>query len=270
MEVIIQPNAEEAALLTALLIARRLAIKPQSVLGLATGRTMETVYKLLAEMHKNEGVDFSQCTTFNLDEYVGVSPESADSYRYYMNKQLFDHINIDKKNTHVLDGTAPSLAEECVNYEQKIQDAGGIDLQLLGIGNDGHIGFNEPLSSLMSRTREKALTPETIRQNAVLFKGDESKVPHRSLTMGVGTILQSSEIVLLATGKAKAKILSLAVEGPVTAMISATALQLHPNCKIVTDKAAAVHLKGTEYYEWIYQHEPEWRELATMSQGRLQ
>jgi glucosamine-6-phosphate deaminase len=229
--------------------------KPDLVLGLATGRTMEPVYDRLASL----GLDFSRCRSFNLDEYVGVPPENPQSYRHYMNERLFDRIDIPRANTHVPDGMATDLGTEVAHYERLIKDAGGIDLQLLGIGEDGHIGFNEPLSALMSRTREKALTPKTRRQNAGMFGGDPDRVPKRALTMGVGTILEARELVLLATGAAKAAILAKAVEGPITAMISASAIQLHPRCKVVLDVAAASALTQMEYYDWIFQNEPEWQ-----------
>jgi glucosamine-6-phosphate deaminase len=258
MEVIIRPTAEEAAELVARLIAARLRSKPDLVLGLATGRTMERVYDRLVATQRKEGLDFSRCRTFNLDEYIGVPPEDDHSYRYYMNHHLFRRINIDLANTHVPDGMAVELRAETGRYEHLIQEVGGIDVQLLGIGEAGHIGFNEPLSALMSRTREKALTPVTRQQNAAMFGGDPNKVPKRALTMGVGTILDSRELLLLATGGAKASILAKAVEGPITAMISASAMQLHPNCKVIVDEEAARELKGRDYYDWIFQNEPEW------------
>ncbi len=261
MEVIIRPNAEQAAKLVARLIAARLRAKPDLVLGLATGRTMERVYDRLVATQGNEGLDFSRGRTFNLDEYIGIPAEDEHSYRYYMNQHLFSRINIDLANTHIPDGMATDLRAEAARYEHLIREAGGIDVQLLGIGEAGHIGFNEPLSALMSRTREKALTPVTRQQNAAMFGGDPDKVPKRALTMGVGTILDSRELLLLATGGAKASILAKAVEGPITAMISASAMQLHPNCKVIVDEEAARELKERDYYDWIFQNEPEWQEF---------
>jgi glucosamine-6-phosphate deaminase len=261
MEVIIRPTAEQAADLVARLIAARLRSKPDLVLGLATGRTMERVYDRLVAMQRKEGLDFSGCRTFNLDEYIGVPAEDDHSYRYYMNHHLFRRINIDLANTHIPDGMAADLRAETARYEHLIREVGGIDVQLLGIGEAGHIGFNEPLSALMSRTREKALTPITRQQNAAMFGGDPDKVPKRALTMGVGTILDSRELLLLATGGAKASILARAVEGPITAMISASAMQLHPNCKVIVDEQAARELKERDYYDWIFQNEPEWQEF---------
>jgi glucosamine-6-phosphate deaminase len=265
MEVIIQPTAEQAAELVAWLIAARVRSKPNLVLGLATGRTMERVYDHLASIQRGKGLDFSHCRTFNLDEYIGIPAAEEHSYRYYMDHHLFRRINIDLANTHVPDGMAADLRAEAAHYEHLIREAGGIDLQLLGIGEAGHIGFNEPLSALMSRTREKALTPVTRQQNAAMFGGDPNKVPKRALTMGVGTILDSRELLLLATGGAKASILAKAVEGPITAMISASAMQLHPNCKVIVDEEAARELKGRDYYDWIFHNEPEWREFRDLT-----
>jgi len=261
MEVIIRPNAELAAELVARLIAARLRSKPDLVLGLATGRTMERVYDRLVDPQGKKAMDFSRCRTFNLDEYIGVPAEDDHSYRYYMNHRLFHRINIHLANTHVPDGMATDLRAETTRYEQLIREVGGIDVQLLGIGEAGHIGFNEPLSALMSRTREKALTPITRQQNAAMFGDDPEKVPKRALTMGVGTILDSRELLLLATGGAKASILAKAVEGPITAMISASAMQLHPNCKVIVDEEAARELKERDYYDWIFENEPEWQEF---------
>lgn len=258
MEVIIRPTRDAAARLVTQIVETHIRANPALVLGLATGESMEPVYELLSELHGREGLSFARVTTFNLDEYVGLSPEDPASYRRYMNERLFSRIDIDLENTFLPDGMAEDLDAECANYERRIADKGGIDLQLLGIGSVGHIGFNEPLSALRSRTRVKALTPMTIEQNAHFFGGCASKVPHRAVTMGVGTILESRRCVLLATGEEKAEIVAKAVEGPVTSMISATALQLHPRCTVIVDEAAAAHLTQREYYQWIFEHEPEW------------
>ena len=260
MEVIIRPDTAAATQLVARLIAKALRQNPPLVLGLATGRTMERVYALLAEMHKQQGLDFSLCRTFNLDEYVGLPPEDNHSYRFYMSHHLFSKVNLDPRNTHLPDGMADDLDAACTRYEQAIRDAGGIDFQLLGIGHEGHIGFNEPLSALRSRTRAKTLTPQTVAANGPLF-GDQARMPRRALTMGVGTILDSKRCVLLATGTTKAVIIAKAVEGPITAMVSASALQLHPHCTIVVDEEAAARLEGKDYYRFIFQNEPEWKEF---------
>lgn len=257
MEVIIQENAEAANHLCARLIADALRAKPHTVLGLATGRTMESLYALIAKMHREDGLDFSLAATFNLDEYVGLAPDDPCSYRYYMNGRLFSKINIDPRNTHLPNGAAEDLDAECRNYEERIKEYGGIDLQLLGIGRTGHIGFNEPLSAMQSRTRAKALTPETIAQNAPLFD-NPARIPKRALTMGIGTILESKRCLMLVTGEEKAAIVARAVEGPITSMISATALQLHPRCTVIVDADAASCLVNKDYYRWIFANEPEW------------
>jgi glucosamine-6-phosphate deaminase len=261
MEILILPTAQTAAQLAATLIAERLRNKPNLVLGCATGRTMERIYQTLVELHQQNGLDFSLCHTFNLDEYVGLAATDERSYHHYMKEQLFKHVNINFANTHLPDGTATDLKAEATRYEAAIANLGGIDVQLLGLGETGHIRFNEPLSALMSRTRDKALAPLTLRQNAQFFGGAEH-VPKRALTMGVGTILEAKEILMVVTGGAKAEILAKATEGPITAMISATALQLHPNCKVIVDEDAATHLQGKDYYRWIFQNEPEWQGIS--------
>jgi glucosamine-6-phosphate deaminase len=257
MEVIIQPDKHSAALLMARIIAKELRANPHLVLGLATGKTMELVCQQLVRMHRDAGLDFSLCRTFNLDEYVGVFASDPNSYRFYMNHHLFRHVNADPRNTHLPNGLANDLDEECRRYEALIQRTGGIDLQLLGIGKAGHIGFNEPLSALRSRTRVKALTPTTLKQNAPLF-GGEDKMPRRAITMGVGTIIEARRCLLLATGDSKAEVIAQAVEGPITSMVTATALQLHPRCTVVVDEDAGAKLKEKEYYRWIFENEPEW------------
>lgn len=258
MQIIIRPTSEIAALLTARLIAEALTAKPDLVLGLATGRTMERVYADLARRHLDHGLDFSSCRTFNLDEYVGIAPEDPNSYRHYMNRHLFERVNIDLRNTHVPNGVASDLAAECARYERAILACGGIDLQLLGIGTDGHIGFNEPLASLRSRTRVEILTSATRRQNAGMFSGDPERVPPCALTMGVGTILDSRRCLMLATGSEKTDILAKAVEGPITAMIPASALQMHPDSTIIVDETAATGLRGADYCRTIFNTAPAW------------
>lgn len=259
MELIIQQDKAAAALLVARIVAHEVRSNPRAVLGLATGSTMEAVYQHLVQMHREANLDFSGVQTFNLDEYVGLPAEDSNSYRYFMNQHLFHQVNINPANTHLPNGRAADLGAECRNYEELIADAGGIDLQLLGIGKSGHIGFNEPLSALKSRTREKALTPTTIKQNAPFF-GGEDKMPRRAITMGVGTILDARRCILLATGEAKADIIAQAVEGPITSMVTASALQLHAKATVIVDEAAAAKLKEKEYYRWIFNSEPEWEE----------
>lgn len=258
MEILIRPDAGCVARLVARLVLDRVRVRPDLVLGCATGRTMEAVYDELVAGAAGLGVDLTRLRTFNLDEYVGLSPDDPRSYHHYMRARLFDRIGLAPDRSRLPNGVAADLAAEARAYEAAIAAAGGIDLQLLGLGETGHIGFNEPLSALMSRTREKALTPTTRAQNAEMFGGDPEAVPRRALTMGVGTILEAREVMLVATGRAKAEMLALATEGPITARISATALQLHPNCKVIVDEAAASALQGTDYYRFAYAHEPEW------------
>lgn len=258
MEIIIRPTPTHAAKLVSTLVANRVRAKPTLVLGCATGRTMDAVYAEIVAIHRRGSLDLSRITTYNLDEYVGLPPDDERSYHHYMRTHLFDPVGLAPEQTHLPSGMASDLGAEARAYEARIVAGGGIDLQLLGLGVTGHIGFNEPLSSLMSRTREKALTPETRQQNAGLFGGDAAAVPKRALTMGVGTILDAFEVLMLVTGEAKAEVLAAATEGPITARISATALQLHPRCTIVVDEAAASALEGTEYYRFLYAEEPEW------------
>jgi glucosamine-6-phosphate deaminase len=258
MEIVIQPTAEAAAELTGRVIAEELRAKPDLVLGLATGNTMESVYAELVRLHRRTGLDFSRCRTFNLDEYVGLPASHRNSYRHYMNHNLFLNVNIDLRNTHLPDGAAADIEAECERYEQLIAKCGGIDFQLLGIGQTGHLGFNEPASSLRSRTRVKVLSPVTLAQNGPLFQAPD-QMPRRAITMGVGTILESRRCLLLATGEEKAGIAAKAIEGPLTSMISASALQLHRHCVVVLDEAAAGCLKEADYYRWIFENEPKWQ-----------
>lgn len=207
MEVIIQKDRKAAINLASQIIAKAIREMPGIVLGLATGRTMETLYAELVRLHQAEKLDFSLVRTFNLDEYIGLPPTHPASYRYYMNNHLFNHVNIDLRNTHLPNGIASDLDAEGPYYETEINHCGGIDLQLLGIGRSGHIGFNEPLSSLRSRTRQKALTPITLAQSIPLFDKPED-MPHRAFTMGVGTICEARRILMLVTGSEKADILT--------------------------------------------------------------
>lgn len=247
LRVVIEKTAAQAELRTAGILAELVRRNPRAVLGLATGSTPINVYRELIRQHREEGLDFSQITTFNLDEYVGLGPQHPQSFRYFMQARLFNDINIDPSRTHVPDGRALDFASHCRQFEQRIVDAGGIDLQLLGIGVDGHIAFNEPGSSLGSRTRLKTLASETIRQNAKFFQGDE-QVPRLALTMGVGTILESRKCLLLATGAHKASAIRSMIEGPVTAQITASALQLHREVIVIVDEEAGGWLERRDYY----------------------
>jgi len=254
MEIVIQPTQEAATKIAARLMARLLREKPDAVLGLATGSTPLPLYRELAEMK----LDWRRVTTFNLDEYVGLAPEHPASYHYFMRENFFRHVNIPEKNIHIPDGVTSDVPAFCRRYEETIRSAGGIDLQLLGIGADGHIGFNEPSSSLASRTRIKTLTPQTRKDNARFF-GGEAQAPHHVITMGIGTIMESRHCLLLAFGKNKASAIAGAVEGPVTAMNPASALQLHPKATVCLDEDAASLLTMKDYYRWVFDNKPEWQ-----------
>lgn len=255
MEVIIYPTYEQMSRAAAEAVAEVLYRKPNAVLGLATGSTPLGLYQELVRMHKKEALDFSQVTTFNLDEYVGLPVTHNQSYHYFMHENFFKHVNIPPQNVHVPSGTTNNYQAFCDWYEKRIEEAGGIDVQILGIGSDGHIAFNEPASSLSSRTRLKTLAKQTIDDNARFFSSRE-EVPVYAITMGVGTILEAKKIVLLANGKKKADAVAQAVEGPVTSMITASALQLHPDATVYVDNDAAGLLKMREYYEWVQAKKP--------------
>jgi glucosamine-6-phosphate deaminase len=254
MEIIIQPNAESATAIAARIIARLLRHKPDAVLGLATGSTPLLLYRALAGMK----LDWRKVTTFNLDEYVGLPKEHPQSYHHFMRENLFQHVNISPKNTHIPEGMTKDVAKFCAQYEQRIADAGGIDLQVLGIGTDGHIGFNEPTSSLASRTRIKTLTPLTRRDNARFF-GSADEVPHHVITIGLGTIMEARQCLMLAFGSKKARAIAATVEGPMTANVPASILQMHPSVKVFLDKGAAAKLKRAAYYHWVFENKPDWQ-----------
>ena len=257
MEVIIQPNEREATRAAGARIAKLLRTEPSAVLGLATGHSQLGVYKELVRMHRDEDLDFSRATTFNLDEYIGLDPEHPGSFRHYMQEHLFGRVNLAAERTHIPDGKATDVAAHCAAYEESIADAGGIDLQLLGIGVDGHIGFNEPSSSLSSRTRIKTLTVGTRRDNARSFATDE--VPQHVITMGIGTIMDSRECLLLAFGEHKAGAVAATVEGPITASVPASVLQMHAAAKVIVDEAAAGRLQRADYYRSVYEGKPDWQ-----------
>jgi len=226
--------------------------RPDAVLGLATGRTMLGIYEALIDAYQKGRVNFSSVVTINLDEYLGLSPDDPRSFHYYMRDHFFNHVNIEQENQLIPDPLPEDVEKECENYEKAIKKRRGIDLQLLGIGKDGHIGFNEPSSSLQARTRVKTLTDETLKDNFGSMDG-----PRFAITMGIGTIMEAKEIVLVALGKEKADAVSRAVEGPVTASCPASALQLHPVAKVIIDKDAAQLLKRKDYYIWVWEHKKQ-------------
>jgi glucosamine-6-phosphate deaminase len=215
--------------------------KSNCILGLATGSTPLGVYQELVKIHKKQHLDLSLVQTFNLDEYVGVPREHQQSYYHFMKTHLFDHVNIHPNSIHIPDGMSSDIEKECIEYEKKILESGGIDLQILGIGSNGHIAFNEPYSSLGSRTRIKTLTEKTRKDNARFFSSME-EVPKYAITMGVGTIMDSKSIILMAIGENKAWAIKKTVEGPITALVPATMVQMHRDATIMIDREAATEL----------------------------
>lgn len=238
IRVLVVEDYERLSLEAASRIAEAIRAKPHIVLGFATGGTPLGCYRRLVEMHKKKGLSFSQVTTFNLDEYVGLPPEHPQSYHYYMWHNLFNHINVRKDRVHIPNGVAEDLEEECQRYEEAIKNAGGIDLQILGIGRNGHIGFNEPGSPFDSRTRVVKLSEQTRRDNARFFRSID-EVPTHAITMGIATIMEARHIILLASGKSKAGAVAKAVKGPKAVKVPASVLQNHPNCLFIIDEDAA-------------------------------
>ncbi len=255
MEILIYQTYEELSKASAQVVADLINSKPNAVLGLATGSTPLGLYQELIRMHKEEGLDFSHVSTFNLDEYVGLSPDHPQSYHYFMHENLFKDINIEPQNVHVPSGTTSNYHAFCQWYEQRIEQCGGIDIQVLGVGSDGHIAFNEPSSSLGSRTRIKTLSEQTIDDNARFFEKKE-QVPIYAITMGVGTVLEARKLILLANGTSKAQAIADAIEKPVSSMCTASALQLHPDSIFFLDTQAAGKLKMLDYYQWIQAKKP--------------
>lgn len=226
-------GAAAASLFSACVIS-----KPDAVLGLATGSTPIPTYQKMAELYKMGAVDYASVTTFNLDEYVGLTHEHEQSYYYFMMENLFSHINVPKESIHVLSGTAADPVKECADYEKMIDAAGGIDLQILGIGRNGHIAFNEPADDFAPVTHVVELTPSTIEANTRFFSSSD-EVPKKALSMGIGSIMKAKAIVIIATGKDKAEAVKAMVSGPVTPACPASVLQLHPNVVVMLDEEAA-------------------------------
>lgn len=217
------------------------------VLGLPTGSSPVGMYQALVKAHKEGRVSFKHVITFNMDEYVGLPESHPESYHSFMAHNLFDHIDCPKENIHILNGNAKDLEAECAHYEEMIKEFGDVDLFLGGIGPDGHIAFNEPFSSLTSRTRMKSLTTDTIIANSRFFDNDVNKVPRLALTVGVGTVMDAKEVLILVNGHNKARALQAAVEGPVTQAWTISALQMHPKAIIVADESATDELKVATY-----------------------
>ncbi len=254
MRVIIQPNCEKLSEWAAAYVVDKInKFNPTAehpfVLGLPTGSSPIGMYQNLVKAYKEGLVSFKNVITFNMDEYVGLKESHPESYHSFMAKNLFNHIDCPKENIHILNGNAEDLAAECANYEDMIVKAGGIDLFIGGIGPDGHIAFNEPGSSLTSRTRIKTLTTDTRIANSRFFGGDVNNVPSHALTVGVGTVMAAREVLILCNGHNKSKALQAAIEGPVTQMWTISALQMHQHGIIVCDDAATEELKvGTYRY----------------------
>ncbi|AKK03839.1 glucosamine-6-phosphate deaminase [Corynebacterium epidermidicanis] len=223
-------------------------------LGLATGSTPLKTYQELVRRHQEQGLSFANCEAFLLDEYVGLPTDHEQSYYETIRREFTRAIDISDAAVHSPDGMAQDPYEAAKTYDRSIEEAGGVDLQLLGVGTNGHIGFNEPGSSLSSRTRLKTLHPQTVKDNARFFDGDESQVPHHVLTQGLGTILEAGHLLLLATGAGKADAVAALVEGPVSAFCPASVLQLHSHATVLIDEAAASKLKFREYYQYAYDH----------------
>lgn len=219
------------------ILASQIILKPDSVLGLATGSTPVGTYDLLVEWYKKGDLDFSEIKTVNLDEYRGLTRENSQSYYYFMHEHLFDHVNIKSENTNVPNGTEPDANKECASYEKLIEAMGGVDIQLLGIGHNGHIGFNEPDRYFAQRTHCVNLTESTIKANKRFFESVDD-VPRQAYTMGIGTIMKAKKILLIVNGEEKADIVAKAFFGPVTPEVPATILQLHRDVVIVGDVAA--------------------------------
>lgn len=243
MLVIIKENYQELSNEAAKQVASLIRKKPDCVLGFATGSTPLGLYKELIRMHKEEGLDFSKVVSFNLDEYVGLPPNHPESYHYFMWENLFKHININPSNVYIPMGMAEDIDAFCEWYEEKIVEHGGIDLQILGIGSNGHIAFNEPGSSLGSRTRIKTLKENTRLDNSRFFNSID-EVPKYAITMGVGTIMEAKRLLLLANGIKKAEAIKQTVEGPIMAKYPATIVQLHRYATVIVDKEAASKLEG--------------------------
>ncbi len=261
MEVVVCASAHDAAALAADAIGRLVTRKPEAALGLATGSSPLGVYDELARRVRTGTVTLARARGFLLDEYVGLPREHEQSYRSVIHRDLTSRVDLDPARVHGPDGTAADLEAECAAYEDAIARAGGVDLQLLGVGTDGHIAFNEPGSSLASRTRIKTLTGQTRRDNARFFGGDPDAVPRHCLTQGIGTIMEARHLVLIASGPAKAEAVRQLVEGPVSASWPATALQLARHVTVLLDPEAASSLERLDYYSETYSAKPPWQGL---------
>lgn len=257
-EIVIVPDAATAGSLVADEIVRLVRARPDAVLGLATGSTPLPVYEALRP--RLAGVDVSRVRGFALDEYVGIAPGHPESYRSVIHREVVEPLGLDPELIHVPDGSLDGIEHAGDDYERAIEAAGGVDLQILGVGTDGHIGFNEPGSSFGSLTRVKTLTEQTREDNARFFDSVDD-VPRHCITQGLGTILRARHLVLLAFGPGKAAAVAGAVEGPVTASLPGSAIQLNPHVTVVVDEAAAAQLRFADYYRYTFANKPEWQGL---------
>jgi glucosamine-6-phosphate deaminase len=260
MEVVIAP-ADELARLAADAVDALVRSNPKAVIGLATGSSPLKVYDELVRRHVEEGLSFASARAFMLDEYVGLPASHPERYRNVIEAEIAGRVDFAPGAVQGPDGNADDLQVACADYERAILDAGGVDLQILGIGTDGHIAFNEPGSSLTSRTRIKTLTSQTREDNARFFDDQIDQVPHHCLTQGLATIMSARHLVLLATGKSKAEAVHQLVEGPISALWPATIMQMHPHATVLVDEAAAGRLQLSDYYRQAYTHKPDWQGL---------
>lgn len=261
MEVVITPDADAAAEVVAGVLASVLRDRTAPVLGLATGSSPLGAYQRLIDAHRSGELTAAHASAVLLDEYVGLPADHPEAYRAFIRREFADRIDLPSERLFGPDVTSDDLPEACRRYDRLIADLGGVDVQLLGIGGDGHIGFNEPGSSLASRTRIKTLTDTTRSDNSRFFEHDEYDVPRHVVTQGLGTILEARHLLMIATGDGKAEPIARAVEGPLAAMCPASVLQLHPHATVVIDEAAATGLQLADYYREAYAHKPDWQSL---------
>ena len=261
MEIVIVEDQAAGAKLAGEAIVRLLTKKPTTVLGLATGSTPLPVYDYLVQRYEAGAVSFAEARGFALDEYVGLPQDHPESYRAVLDREIVGRVNFPPNAVTTPDGWSPDLEAACLAYDEAIAGAGGVDFQILGVGTDGHIGFNEPTSSLASPTRIKTLTNQTREDNARFFDDDIGQVPRHVLTQGIGTIRRADSLLLLAWGANKAAAVASTVEGPVSSMVPSSALQLHPHATIVVDGPAAAELKMKDYYQQVWKNKPEWQDI---------
>jgi glucosamine-6-phosphate deaminase len=243
MKIVIVESYEEMSMMAANLVKNQVIAKPKTVLGLAAGNTPLGMYKELAMAYKRGAVDFSQITTFNLDEYSGLGPDHRQSYHYYMNQNFFSQINIQEQNIYIPNGMTDDIEKECTAYDEKILKKGGIDLQILGIGENGHIGFNEPNPDFIEKTHLVKLNPTTVEANSIYFDSTDD-VPTYAITMGIKNILESKMLILMASGEDKAEAIHKAIKGEITPQVPASILQSHPNAVFIIDKSASILLQS--------------------------